>query len=95
MATKEGFTVTVTVSVTFHALLIFSLSAVQIYAPILLNVCELPLLFPKLVSEYDQEIPQSQTADKPVAPLGRATHQSRDTRKTKKAKQPALSSPSR
>ena len=31
-------------------------------------------------SEYDQEIPQSQTADKPVAPRGRATQQSPDTR---------------
>ena len=37
---------------------------------------------PKIVSEYDQEIPQSQTADKPMAPRGRATQQSRDTRKT-------------
>ena len=36
----------------------------------------------KIVSEYDQEIPQSQTADKPTAPGGRATQQSRDTRKT-------------
>ena len=36
----------------------------------------------KIVSEYDQEIPQSQTADKPMAPRGRATQQSRDTRKT-------------
>ena len=34
-------------------------------------------------SEFDQEIPQSQTADKPVAPRGRARQQSRDTRKTK------------
>ena len=33
-------------------------------------------------SEYDQEIPQSQTADNPVAPRGRATQPSRDTRKT-------------
>ena len=38
----------------------------------------------KIVSEYDQEIPQSQTADKPVASLGRATQKSRDTRKTTK-----------
>ena len=38
--------------------------------------------FPKIVSEYDQEIPQSQTADKPMAPQGRATQPSRDTRKT-------------
>ena len=36
----------------------------------------------KIVIEYDQEIPQSQTADKPMAPRGRATQQSRDTRKT-------------
>ena len=27
----------------------------------------------KIVSEYDQEIPHSQTADKPMAPQGRAT----------------------
>ena len=33
-------------------------------------------------SEYDQEMPQSQTADNPVAPRGRATQPSRDTRKT-------------
>ena len=38
--------------------------------------------FPKIVSEYDQEIPQSQTADNPVAPRGRAAQPSRDTRKT-------------
>ena len=49
----------------------------------------------KIVSEYDQEILQSQTADNPVAPRGRAAQPSRDTRKTKLAKQPALSSPSR
>ena len=36
----------------------------------------------KIVSEYDQEIPQSQTADNPVAPRGRATQPSRNTRKT-------------
>ena len=33
-------------------------------------------------SEYDQEIPQSQNADNPVAPRGRAAQTSRDTRKT-------------
>ena len=49
----------------------------------------------KRISEYDQEIPQSQTADNPMAPYGRATQQSRDTRKTNKAKQSALSSPLR
>ena len=37
---------------------------------------------PKIVSEYDQEIPQSQTADNPVAPRGGAAQPSRDTRKT-------------
>ena len=36
----------------------------------------------KIVSEYDQEIPQSHAADKPVAPRGRAAQPSRDTRKT-------------
>ena len=29
-------------------------------------------LHTKIVSEYDQEIPQSQTADNPMAPRGRA-----------------------
>ena len=33
-------------------------------------------------SEYDQEIPQSQTAVNPVAPRGRAALPSRDTKKT-------------
>ena len=33
----------------------------------------------KIVSEYDQEIPQSQTADNPVAPRGRGAQPSRDT----------------
>ena len=47
-----------------------------------------------IVSEYDQEIPQSQTADKFMAPQGRATQQPHDTRGTNKAKQPAFSSPS-
>ena len=36
----------------------------------------------EIVSEYDQEIPLSQTADKPMSLGGRATQQSRDTRKT-------------
>ena len=30
----------------------------------------------KIVSEYDQEIPQSQTADNPMAPQGRAAQPS-------------------
>ena len=49
----------------------------------------------KIISEYDQEIPQSQTADNPVALRGRDAQSSRDTRRTNKATQPALSSPSR
>ena len=36
----------------------------------------------EIVSEYDQELPQSQTADNPVTPRGRAAKPSRDTRKT-------------
>ena len=36
----------------------------------------------KKVSEYDQEISQLQTADKSMAPQGRAMQQSRDTGKT-------------
>ena len=50
---------------------------------------------PKIVNKYDQEIPQSQTADNPVPPRGRAAQPSQDTRKTNLAKQSALSSPSR
>ena len=49
----------------------------------------------KIVSEYDQDVPQSQTADKPMAPRGIATQQSLDTSMANKAKQPALSSQSR
>ena len=37
---------------------------------------------PLKISEYDQEIPQSQTADKPMAPRERATQPSQETRKT-------------
>ena len=36
----------------------------------------------KIVSEYDQKIPQSQTADNSVAPRRRAAQPSQDTRKT-------------
>ena len=36
----------------------------------------------KIASEYDQEIPQYQTADISVALRGRAAQPSRDTRKT-------------
>ena len=40
------------------------------------------LVTTKIVSEYAQEIPQSQIADNPVAPRGRAAQPSQDTRKT-------------
>ena len=44
----------------------------------------------KIVSEYDQEIPQSQTADKPMAPRGRATqHHKTPGRQTKQSNQPS------
>ena len=36
----------------------------------------------KIVGEYGQEIPQSQTTDNPVAPQERAAQPPRDTRKT-------------
>ena len=36
----------------------------------------------KIASEYDQSIPQSQTADNSMAPRGRAAQPSRGTRKT-------------
>ena len=36
----------------------------------------------KIVSEYDQEIQQLQTADNPMAQRERATQPSRDTRET-------------
>ena len=39
-------------------------------------------------SEYDKEIPLSQTAEKHVALLPRATQQPEDTRKKNEAKQP-------
>ena len=37
-------------------------------------------LIAKLVSEHDQEIPQSQTADKPMAPRGRNRHTRKQTK---------------
>ena len=46
------------------------------------NIGEGIMNIDKKVSEYDQEIPQSQTADNPMASRGRAAQPSRDTRKT-------------
>ena len=42
----------------------------------------LKIFTPKIVSEYDQEITQSQTVDNPIAPRERAAQPSRDNRKT-------------
>ena len=36
----------------------------------------------EIVSEYDQEMTQSQTANNPMAPRGNAAQPSRDARKT-------------
>ena len=52
------------------------------YDQCILGVLVLQLKVQKIVSEYDQEIPQSQTADNSVASRGRAAQPSRDTRKT-------------
>ena len=40
------------------------------------------IVFLKIVSEYDQEIPQSLTADTPMASRERSAQPSQDTRKT-------------
>ena len=48
----------------------------------------------KTVSEYGQEIPQSQTVDLSIAPRVRAMQQPRGTGRTIYAKQPAHSSQS-
>ena len=47
----------------------------------------------KILSEYDQEIPQSQATDNPVAPRGRAAlnHHETPGRQTKQSNQPSLS----
>ena len=44
-----------------------------------MNLCHALWTNPKIVSEYGQEIPQSQTADNPMAPRVRAAQPSRDT----------------
>ena len=46
------------------------------------------LTYTKIVSEYDQEIPQSQTADNPVSPLGR--HHETPGRQIKQSNQLSL-----
>ena len=49
---------------------------------VLSNALYLKPISDEIVSEYNQEIPQSQTADNPMAPHGRAAQPSRDTSKT-------------
>ena len=72
----------------------FPRSLISAFAiPLLVSIISRLVMIKK--REYDQEIPQSQTADNPVAPRERAAQQSQDTRKKNKAKQSALSSPSR
>ena len=61
---------------------LFSSSALSIIPKSKWMFSPMYIPFIKIVSEYDQEIPQSQTADNPVAPRGRAAQPSRDTRKT-------------
>ena len=47
--------------------------------------------YTKIVSEYDQVLPQSQTADKPVTPSGRATQNHKTPgRQTKQSNQLSL-----
>ena len=47
-----------------------------------MRISILVFIYTKVVNECDQEILQSQNADKPMAPRGRATQPSRYTRKT-------------
>ena len=47
-----------------------------------LQYCSILAEYIKIVSEYDQIIPQSQTADKPTARRGTHTQQLRDTKRT-------------
>ena len=54
---------------------------IKIIPPTFQSAIFFTLHVPKIVSEYYQEIPQSQTADNPVVPRGRAAQPSRDTRK--------------
>ena len=49
---------------------------------IISTTCSSLIIFSTIVSEYDQEIPQSQTADNTVALRGRAAEPSRDTKET-------------
>ena len=48
----------------------------------LISLSKVQYFWLKIVSEYDQEMPQSQTADNPLASRGMAAQPSRDTRMT-------------
>ena len=58
----------------FHFLFVFSL-----YNHLRTQYMDQESIQSRIVREYDQEIPQSQTADNPMAPRGRAFQPSRDT----------------
>ena len=71
----------------FHEFFLLSADIFQHYffQNILLGItseCQTAWLEIRIVSKYDQEIPQSQTADSPMAPRGRATQPSPDIRET-------------
>ena len=51
------------------------------------DFCE-KALAAKIASEYDQETPQSQTADNPTAPRVRANHHETPVRQTKQSNKP-------
>ena len=53
----------------------------NVVSPVVVVVVEFDLRL-KIVTEYDQEIPESQTAENPMAPRGRAAQPSQDIRKT-------------
>ena len=65
-----------------HSTVFWKIQSVVSVASFMSAVYILLVKYSKIVSEYDQEIPQSQTADNPLAPRGRAAQPSRDTRKT-------------
>ena len=66
----------------FRLLTFFKTKFLQINHPGPQSECQTVWIQIKIVSEYDQEIPQSQTTDNSMAPRGRATQTFRDTRET-------------
>ena len=68
------------IHLSFQSLIIFLIKVMKRQLQIFSSLCT--KIYLKYSSEYDQEIPQSQTADNPVASRGRAAQPSRNTRKT-------------